>query len=62
MTATFAEMEENILKMMDNKQNISKELEKMITDHSAEYKDMEIRERQVRKERDLISSEKEVKF
>lgn len=58
MSATFVELEENILKLMESKQNIEKETEKMIMENKAELLAYEERERQVRKERDLILTEK----
>lgn len=59
MLQTFVEMEENILKLMDSKQNFDKETEKMILENKSILKDLEDREKSVRKEREKLFMEKE---
>jgi hypothetical protein len=59
MLQTFVEMEENILKLMDSKQNFDKETEKMILENKNILKDLEDREKSVRKEREKLFMEKE---
>jgi len=59
MMQNFLEMEENILKLMDSKQNFDKESEKMIIENNSTLKDLEARETILKKELESLMREKE---
>lgn len=59
MISTFMELEENILKLMDSKQDLDKEAEKIAIENRLLINDLEQREKQVKKEREKLLLEKE---
>jgi hypothetical protein len=59
MSACFVELEENILKLMDSKQNIEKEIDKMTLEHRYELNELKEREEQVKKEKERLLVEKD---
>lgn len=59
MLQSFLEMEENILKLMDSKQNFDKESEKIIIENKQIFGDFAEREKVVKKEREKLFQEKD---
>jgi hypothetical protein len=57
MIAKFQNLEENVIKLMIQKQNLEKEIEGKMGENKNEILDLEIREKKANEERDMLLTE-----